>query len=139
MSTSKLSADDCLSLLNSYLATERYCSGVTQNYLAAVKRFLEYAEETGLRIETVQRLDVDRYLSTLQLFRRVRSRPRRSPRWVRRLHRSAIHMLLRVLDEHRPSPVLHATARDLLHGRVVKDYDDWMSKLLRRLLSMLLQ
>jgi integrase/recombinase XerD len=129
MSISKLSAGDCLSLLASHLATERYCCSVTKNYFAAVKRFLQYAEGIGLGIETVRRSDVEHYLSTLRLFRKLRSRPRRSPRWVRRLHRSALHMLLRVLDAHRPPPVSHGAARDLLHDRVVKEYDDWMSNL----------
>ncbi len=62
MSISKLSGGDCLSLLASHLATERYCGSVTKNYLAAVKRFLQYAEGICLGIETVQRPDVEHYL-----------------------------------------------------------------------------
>jgi site-specific recombinase XerD len=38
-------------------------------------------------------------------------------------------MLLRVLDAHRPLLASRATGRDLLHDRVVKEYDDWMSNL----------
>ena len=77
MPISKLSAGDCLSLLASHLATERYCCSVTKNYLAAVKRFLQYAEGTGLGIETVQRPDIEHYLCTLRLFRKRRLPPPR--------------------------------------------------------------
>lgn len=126
MSISKLSPHDCLSLLASHLATERYSCRVAQNYLAAMKRFVEYAETVDLSIETVQLPDVERYLSTLRLSRKLRSRSGRSAKWVRRLHRSAIHMLLHVLDSHRPACVSHATERELFHHRIVSEYNNWM-------------
>jgi len=127
MSISKLSPRDCLSLLASHLATERYNCVVARNYLAAVKRFVEYAERVGLSIDTVQLPDVEQYLSTLRLSRKLRSRPRRSAKWVRRLHQSAIQMLLHVLDSHRPVSVSHATERELFHHRIVSEYDNWMN------------
>jgi integrase/recombinase XerD len=126
MSISRMSPRDCLSLLASHLAAERYSCGVARNYLAAVKRFVEYAEKVDLGIETVKLPDVERYLSTLQLFRKLRSRPRRSAKWVRQLHRSAIHMLLHVLDSQRPASVSHVTERELFHHRLVTEYDHWM-------------
>lgn len=129
MSSSTLSPRDCLCLLASHLATERYSCVVAQHYLAAAKRFLEYAERVDLGIETVQLSDVERYLCTLRLLRKIRSRARRSAKWVRRRHRSAIHMLLHVLDPQRPAPVSHATERELFHSRIVTEYDNWMGNL----------
>ena len=129
MSISKLSPRDCLNLLSDHLATERYSRGVAHNYLAAVQRFLEYTERVDLSIEEMRLPDVERYLSTLRLFRKLRSRPRRSARWIRRIHRSAIHMLLGVIEAQCPSPVSHATERDLFEDGIIKEYDEWMSNL----------
>jgi site-specific recombinase XerD len=71
MSISKLSPRDCLNLLSDHLATERYSRGVAHNYLAAVRRFFEYAARANLSIEEIRPPDVERYLSTLRLFRRL--------------------------------------------------------------------
>jgi integrase/recombinase XerD len=115
--------------LADHLEKERYCCCVAQNYAAAAKRFLDYLEAKGLYVETVRSADVERYLTALRLFRRFRNRRYRATTGVRKLHRSAIHMLLRLAHGQWPAPKTPTNELERVHAQVVKEYDAWMSEL----------
>lgn len=129
MSNSKSSNDLWFIRLTDYLKNERYSRCVARNYSAAVKRFLVHLERRGLTVESVQLSDVEHYLAALRLSRRFRNRCGRATTWLRRLHRSAIHMLLRLVHGEWPVVKTPPTAREILHRQIVSEYDAWMSEL----------
>lgn len=129
MSNSKSSNDLWLIRLTDHLKNERYSCCVTRNYSAAVKRFLDYLTRSGLSVESVQLSEVERYLAALRLCRRFRNRRGRATNGLRKLHRSAIHMLLRFVHGEWPVVKTPTSERELLHRQIVSEYDAWMSDL----------
>jgi integrase/recombinase XerD len=115
--------------LANHLKEERYCCGVAQNYVAAAKRFLAFLEAEGLAVSTVKFSDVERYLAALRFSRRFRSGRRRATSGVRKLHRSAIHMLLRLAHGQWPPTQTPISEMEYVHARVVNEYDAWMNEL----------
>lgn len=129
MSNSKSSNDLWLTQLIDHLKNERYSRCVARNYSAAVKRFLDYLARSGLSVESVQLSEVEHYLAALRLRRRFRNRRGRATNGLRKLHRSAIHMLLRLIHGQWPVVKTPASERELLHSQIVSEYDAWMSEL----------
>lgn len=129
MFNSKSPNDVWLARLTDHLKNERYSRCVAQNYAAAVKRFLDHVDSEGLPVGAVQSSDVEQYLIALRLFRRFRNRRRRATSGLRKLHRSAIHMLLRLVHGQWPATQTPTNGHELRHNVVVGEYDAWMSEL----------
>jgi site-specific recombinase XerD len=115
--------------LTDHLKNERYCCCVAQNYAAAAKRFLAYLEAKGLSVETVEFSDIEQYLTALRLSRRFRNGRRRATSGVRKLHRSAINMLLRLAHGQWPPTQNPTSEPERVHAEEVKEYDAWMNEL----------
>lgn len=129
MLNSKSHDDVWLARLTHHLKSERYCCCASQNYAAVARRFLTYLEDKELSVETVKVLDVEQYLTALRLSRRFRNGRRRATSGVRKLHRSAIHMLLRLAHRQWPPMQTPITELERVHAQVVKEYDAWMNEL----------
>lgn len=129
MPTPELSDDHevWVSCLADYLKEERY-SRNGQNYRSPAKRFLDYLQREGLTVQTVQCSDLEKYLKALK-------RRRKSGRRVdlsqsqRHIHRSAIHMLLRLVHGQWPLATVPTSERELFHCQIIREYDGWMRDL----------
>ena len=129
MSDPRSSNDIWLQQLAAHLKKERYDCAVVQNYTAAVNRFLHYLDRTRVTVECVKSSDVECYLTTLRFCRRYRRRRGRISNGLRKLHRSAIHMLMRVVHGKWPISQPPTTTYELLHSQIIRGYDAWMSEL----------
>lgn len=114
-----------LAQLHEHLRQERYGFGATWNYPVAARRFLRDLERRGLKIETVTSTDVDRYLDAL----RMKRRRGRLPDHSRRMHRAAIHMLLRLVRGEWPPVAVPASAHEREIQAMVESFDTWMTEL----------
>ncbi|MGH8137686.1 MAG: site-specific integrase [Steroidobacteraceae bacterium] len=129
MSDSKSPADIWLARLADHLKTERYNRCVAQNYSAAAKRFVDHLQTEGLLVGSVQSSDVEQYLAGLRPSRKFRDRRHRATSGLRKLHRSAIHMLLRLAHGEWPAAQTPTDGHELRHNQVVSEYDGWMGDL----------
>jgi integrase/recombinase XerD len=129
MSHLRSANDAWLSQLAVHLKNERYVSTVVRNYTAAVNRFIEYLDRKGVAIEAVQSTEVDRYLAALRFCRKYRKRRAQRSKWLRRLHRSAIHMLMSVVHGRWPIAPPPTTECELIHRQIISGYDAWMGDL----------
>ena len=126
MDNLRSSNDVWLQQLAVHLEREKYDSGVVKNYTAAVNRFLKHLEKNRLDAEHVQSSDIECYLSALRLSRRYRKPHCRKSNGLRRLHRSAIHMFMRVLHGQWPIAMPPGSERERLQRLVIAGYDGWM-------------
>jgi integrase/recombinase XerD len=129
MSDPRSSNDIWLQQLAAHLKGERYDCAVVQNYTAAVNRFLQYLERNRVAVEHVQSSDIECYLTALRFCRKYRRRRCRASKWLRRLHRSAIHMLMRVVHGQWPISEQPTTEYEALHSQIIAGYEAWMSDL----------
>jgi site-specific recombinase XerD len=111
----------CLAKLLHLLQNERYSRKVISNYPSRVDRFLDYLERKGLTVHSVQPTEVERYLKTLRMVRKRRGRLARKS--LRRGHRAAIHMLLRLFHEQWPPVPAPANEAESLRRQLVAGYD----------------
>ena len=111
--------------LKEHFREHRYSFGVTWNYPVAARRFLRDLERRGLKIETVTPADVERHLDAL----RMKRRRGRFPDHSRRMHRAAIHMLLRLVRAEWPPAPTPTLAHEIAEYEVVGAYDEWMKEL----------
>jgi hypothetical protein len=107
----------CLAKLSHLLQSERYSRKVVSNYPSRVDRFLDYLERKGLTVYSVQPTEVDRYLKTLRMVRKQRGRL--AKKGLRRGHRAAIHMLLRLFHERWPPTPAPVSEAEFLHRQLV--------------------
>jgi integrase/recombinase XerD len=128
MFDSRSSNDAWLKQLTAHLKNERYGRTVMRNYTAAVNRFLVYLERKRVAVESAQPSDVESYLTALRFYRRYRRRRGRVSDGLRKLHRTAIHMLMRVVHGRWPV-TLPPTGDERLHSQIISGYDSWMSDL----------
>jgi site-specific recombinase XerD len=129
MSNSRSSNDAWLKQLTAHLKGERYDGTVVQNYTAAVNRFLGYLDSKRVAVDCVQSSDVECYLTALRFCRRYRKRRGRVSDGLRKLHRSAIHMLMRLVHGQWPISQPPTTEYELLHSQIIRGYNAWMSDL----------
>lgn len=120
------SREMCLARLALNLKSERYSQGVVETYPGAVKRFLDFLEKNGLSVVSVQRSDVKRYVNSLQM---VKKRRGRATRELRKIHRAAIHMLLRLFHDRWPPTVAPATEQEIEQHQILEDYAAWMHEI----------
>jgi hypothetical protein len=111
--------------LRDHFHQQSYSFGVTQNYPVAVRRFLRNLERRGRRVESISPAEVESYLDTLRIRRGRGAFPAHS----RRMHRAAIHMLLRLVRSEWPPAPTPTDARELSEQHIVGAYDDWMKEL----------
>lgn len=121
---------DCniwLSKMDAHLRSESY-SRDGREKVAMATRFLIHLENNGLTIHNVRPNDVTNYLSGL---RRLRRSPRRSclSEGQRSSHRSALHMLLRMVHGTWPPPAAPRTKRERFHRKLLEGYDACMVNL----------
>jgi site-specific recombinase XerD len=129
MFDSRSSNDARLKQLTAHLKNERYGRTVMRNYTAAVNRFLVYLERKQVAVESAQSSDVESYVTALRFRRRYRKRHGRVSNGLRKLHRSAIHMLLRLVHGRWPVLPPPNDEYESLHNEIVRGYDTWMSDL----------
>lgn len=129
MSDPTSSNDTFLQQLTAHLKREKYDCVVVQNYTAAARRFLQYLDSKRVAVDCVQCSDVECYLTALRFFRSCRKRRGRVSNGLRKLHRSAIHMLMRVVHGQWPIPQPLTTECEVLHSQIIGGYDAWMSDL----------
>ena len=113
-----------LTRLHEHLREEHYSPGVVQNYPYAVKCFLRDLEKQGCTVESVSAADVANYIDALHLKRRRG----RFPDHSRRMHRAAIHMLLRLVHGQWPTDVAPATEQESAEREIVAAYNAWMAE-----------
>jgi len=114
-----------LARVHEHLRQERYSFGVIWNYPVAVRRFLRDLERRHLTLENVTPADVRRHLDALKLKRYRGAFPDHS----RRMHRAAIHMLLRLEQGRWPPAPPTATGHELAIAEMVATFDTWMQEL----------
>lgn len=129
MSDPRSSNDIWLQQLAAHLKKEKYDCAVVQNYTAAVNRFFQYLDRDGVAIDCVQSSDIESYLTALRFCRRYRRRRGRISDGLRKLHRSAIHILMRVVHGQWPIARPPITEHEVLHSQIIVSYDKWMSDL----------
>lgn len=129
MSDPRSSNDIRLQQLAAHLKKEKYDCAVVQNYTAAVSRFLHYLNRNGVAVDCVQSSDIESYLTALRFCRRYRRRRGRISDGLRKLHRSAIHMLMRVVHGQWPISQPPTPEHEVLHSQIIGSYDAWMSDL----------
>lgn len=129
MSDLRSSNDIWLQPLAAHLKKDKYDCVVVQNYTAAVSRFLQYLDRNGVAVDCVQSSDIESYLTALRFCRRYRRRRGRISDGLRKLHRSAIHMLMRVVHGQWPISRPPTTEHEVLHSHIIGSYDAWMSDL----------
>jgi hypothetical protein len=93
--------------LREHFHQQRYSFGVTQNYPVAVRRFLRDLERPDRRVESVSPAEVESYLDTLRI-----GRGRSFPKHSRRMHRAAIHMMLRLIRSEWPPAAMPTDVRE---------------------------
>ena len=116
----------CLATFSHQLQSERYSRKVVSNYPSRVDRFLDYLERKALTVHSVQPKEVDHYLKTLRMVRKRRGRLARKS--LRRGHRAAIHMLLRLFHERWPPTPAPVGEAEFLHRQLVAGYEAWMNE-----------
>jgi integrase/recombinase XerD len=114
-----------LARLQEHFREEHYGHGTVWNYPVAVRRFLRVLERRGQAVGTVTPADVDRHLDSLRPTRRRGPFPDHS----RRMHRAAIHMLLRLVQGRWPPEAPPATGYELAMQQTVTAFDTWMQEL----------
>jgi site-specific recombinase XerD len=123
MLESPFSRDACLARLSAHLQSQGYSRKILENYSGPVKRFLDHLESQGLTVLTVRRSDVERYVSGLRM---VKKRHGRATKALRRIHRAAISMLLRLVRPSWPPECAPATAREAFQRQLINQYESWM-------------
>ncbi len=113
-----------LKRLREHFQQQRYSWGVTQNYPVAIRRFLRDLERRGRGIESVSAADVEGYLDTL----RYKRRRGPFPNHLRRMHRAAIRMLLRLELGGWPPRVVLTAAHEIAEQEIVGAYEGWMTE-----------
>jgi len=118
--------DVWLTGLAEYLKGERYGSCAPYRLLHA-KLFLDYLYSQKLTVHTVQPADIAKYLNT---FRARRKSDRKAvSKSTRITHRSAIHLLLRLVHGHWPLAPIPTCERERLRDQLVGEHDAWMRDL----------
>ena len=107
------------------LAEQRYGKCATLHYPGAMRRFCRDLERRGESLTAVRTVDVVRYLGRL---RRQQSKGP-YPAHLKRFHRAAIHMLLRLVHGAWPPPFLPATPLERDVAATVTAFDGWMRDL----------
>ena len=126
MDNPRSSNDMWLQQLAVHLEQEKYDSRVVQNYTAAVSRFLRHLQKNQLNVEHVQFSDIECYLRALRISRRYRKPHCRQSNGLRRLHRSAIHMLMRMLHGKCPIALPPSSDHECVQRLLIDGYDTWM-------------
>jgi integrase/recombinase XerD len=114
----------CLAKFSERLKSECYGRKVVSSYPSCVDRFVDYLERKGLTVYTVQPTEVDRYLKALRMVRKRRGCVARKS--LRKVHRAAIHMLLRLFHDQWPPVPAALSEAESLHRQFVAGYDAWM-------------
>jgi len=116
-----------LTRLTDHLKEERY-SRCARSYESAARCFFDYLHKEGLTVHTVQPCDVQKHLHALTRQRKARGRAGLSKSW-RKLNRSAIHMLLRLVHGKWPLDAVPRTEQEFFHHEVIQEYHRWMKDL----------
>lgn len=116
-----------LARLTDHLKTHRY-SRIAKSYAWAARRFLAYLQSEGLTVRTVQPCHVQNHLRALRRQRKVCRQAELSNSW-RKLNRSAIHMLLRLVHGKWPLDPVPRTDQELFHQEIANEYRGWMRDL----------
>jgi integrase/recombinase XerD len=116
--------------LEAYLRAELYSEGIQRGYPTIARRFISYVASKSLSVEAVCEADIESFLQ--QEIRIYRKRHGCSPpnvhRW-RQYCAKPVHLLLRLARGQWPPPPTPATALEVFHLDVVREYDNWMRDL----------
>jgi site-specific recombinase XerD len=83
----------------------------------------------NLTVHTVQPLNIATYLNTLRVQRKARKRKAMPSKSTRITHRSAIHLLLRLIHGRWPLAPIARCGRERFRDQLVSEYDAWMRDL----------
>jgi integrase/recombinase XerD len=125
MSRSEPHFEPLLAKLRQHLLEYQYGSGARFNYPHVARPFLRHLKRSGQDIEKVSAADVNCYLDSLKRKRFGRPFPDHS----RRMHRAAIHMLLRLVQGEWPPKAAPAGADERAMQAMVTSFDAWMTEL----------
>jgi integrase/recombinase XerD len=114
-----------LDLLRAHIREEHYGVCARWSYPYAARCFLRELERRGRAVGSVSPADLERYLDSLRLKRRRGPFPDQ----LRRMHRAAIHMLLRLVQGRWPPQAPPATGDELAIQESVTAFDAWMQDL----------
>jgi len=114
-----------LDLLREHIRKEHYGVCARWSYPYAARCFLRELERRGRAVGSVSPADLERYLDSLRLKRRRGPFPDQ----LRRMHRAAIHMLLRLVQGRWPPEAAPATGEELAIQESVTAFDAWMKDL----------
>ena len=116
----------CLAKFSERLKSECYGRNVVSSYPSCVERFVDYLERKGLTVYSVQPTEVDRYLKALRMVRKRRGCLARKS--LRKVHRAAIHMLLRLFHDRWPPVPAALSEAESLRRQFVAGYDAWLNE-----------
>jgi integrase/recombinase XerD len=119
--------DVWLARLADYLKKEQYGSCAPYRLLHA-RRFLEHLHSEKLTVRTVQPADVARYLN-IPSARGRSDRKAILSKGMRITHRSAIHLLLRLVHGRWPVAPIATSARERLRDKLITEYNTRMKNL----------
>lgn len=111
--------------VRAYLTEQRYGKCATAGYPWAMRRFCRDLEQRGVSLIEVTPADVQGYLKRLR--RRRTKGP--FPDQLKRFHRAAIHMLLRLVQGTWPSARTPTTPLERVVAETVAAFNVWMQDL----------
>jgi integrase/recombinase XerD len=120
--------DVWLNRLAAHLKQERYYGPCAANYVSNAKRFLGHLRSRNLTVDSLQPSDIAKYLGALRVQRKSGRKPR-SSKWLRFPHRSAIHMLMRLVHGRWPLPRVGRCERERFHDQLIGEDNAWMQHL----------
>jgi integrase/recombinase XerD len=123
MSDLSFNNDEWLAKLNSHLDAERYGVGTVSQYIAVARQFLADLNRQRVAITAAQPENVERYLQRKAWMYPLRHE--HSPDY-RHWRRTAIHMLLRVVQGQWPPVSPSITPAEVSQQVICEEYSRWM-------------
>jgi integrase/recombinase XerD len=124
MFETELSREALLAQLMTHLHAERYSDKILECYPGPVRRFLDHLQRNGRTVLSVQHSDVERYLKSVRM---LKKRPGcLIAGSLRKLHRAAIAMLMRLVRGEWPPRSPPLTNREIFEHEVLDGFEQWM-------------
>jgi integrase/recombinase XerD len=116
-----------LTRMENHLKAERYSRNGRER-VSMAKRFLCYLQKCGLNVHTVTPSELRAYLRRVKRLRHSSRRTDLSD-GQRRMHQTALQMLLRLVRGKWPPDPVPQTDREHFHCKLIEGYDVWMCDL----------
>lgn len=126
MNETDLSRESLLARLMAHLRAEHYSEKILEIYPGPVKRFLDHLERSGQTVLSVQRADVERYLKGVRMLKKHPGRLIDAS--LRKLHRAAVVMLMRLVRGEWPPKAVPRTRREIFERDILDGFEKWMSE-----------